>query len=148
MTQTQTQTRIATPHPMTDVVRGAIIGSPLAALLKMELVDVADDVVRVKLPFRDEVTTIGSLVHGGAIAALVDVSATAAAWTKADLMRSPRGRDDRIQPEFPAGRRRQRHRRDGDDHPARQVGAGLRGGRPQRGWRTRRPRHGHLQARP
>jgi uncharacterized protein (TIGR00369 family) len=78
-------------HPMTDVVRGAIVGSPLGSLLKMELVDVADDVVRVKLPFRDEVTTLGSLIHGGAIAALVDVAATAAAWTKADLARSPRG---------------------------------------------------------
>ena len=80
-----------TPHPMTDVVRGAIVGAPLASLLGMELVDVGDDVVRVRLPFRAEVTTIGDLVHGGAIAALVDVSATAAAWTKAELARSPRG---------------------------------------------------------
>lgn len=78
-------------HPMTDVVRGAIVGSPLGRLLGIELVDVGDDVVRVRLPFRDEVTTLGSLVHGGAIAALVDVAATAAAWTKADLARSPRG---------------------------------------------------------
>jgi uncharacterized protein (TIGR00369 family) len=76
---------------MTDVVAGAIVGSPLAALLGIELVDVADDLVVAKLPFRNEVTTIGSLVHGGAISALVDVAATAAAWTKADLARSPRG---------------------------------------------------------
>jgi len=80
-----------TQHPMTDVVRGAIVGAPFAALLGMELVDVGDDVVRVRLPFRAEVTTIGDLVHGGAISALVDVSATAAAWTRADLARSPRG---------------------------------------------------------
>jgi uncharacterized protein (TIGR00369 family) len=78
-------------HPMTDVVRGAIVGSSFGTLLGMELVDVADDVVRVKLPFRNDVTTLGSLIHGGAIAALVDVAATAAAWTKADLARSPRG---------------------------------------------------------
>jgi len=76
---------------MTDVVRGAIVASPLAALLGMELLDVDDDVVSIRLPFRSEVTTIGSLVHGGAISALVDVAATAAAWTKADLARSPRG---------------------------------------------------------
>jgi uncharacterized protein (TIGR00369 family) len=81
----------AAPHPMTDVVRGAIVGSPFSSLLGMELVDVEDDVVRIRLPFRSEVTTIGDLVHGGAIAALVDVSATAAAWTRADLARSPRG---------------------------------------------------------
>lgn len=79
------------PHPMTDVVRGAIVSSPLGTLLGMELVDVGDDVVRVRLPFRDAVTTLGNLVHGGAISALVDVAATAAAWTKADLARSPRG---------------------------------------------------------
>jgi uncharacterized protein (TIGR00369 family) len=81
----------ALEHPMTDIVRGAIVGSPLAALLGMELVDVGDDVVRVRLPFRRDVTTIGDLVHGGAISALVDVAATAAAWTLADLSRSPRG---------------------------------------------------------
>lgn len=78
-------------HVMTDVIRGAIVGSPLAALLGIELIDMADDVVRVHLPFRRELTTIGDLVHGGAISALVDVAATAAAWTKADLARSPRG---------------------------------------------------------
>ncbi|HEY2776170.1 MAG TPA: PaaI family thioesterase [Candidatus Binatia bacterium] len=78
-------------HPMTDVVRSAIVASPLAALLGIELVEVADDLVRARLPFRTEVTTIGDLVHGGAIAALVDVAATAAAWTRADLSRSPRG---------------------------------------------------------
>jgi len=78
-------------HPMTDLVRGAMVESRFGKLLGLELVDVADDVVRVRLPFREDVTTIGNLVHGGAIAALVDVSATAAAWTKADLARSPRG---------------------------------------------------------
>jgi uncharacterized protein (TIGR00369 family) len=78
-------------HPMTGVVQGAIVGAPLAALLGMELVEVEDDLVRVRLPFRSEITTIGDLVHGGAISALVDVSATAAAWTRADLARSPRG---------------------------------------------------------
>lgn len=79
------------PHPMVDLVRGAIVGAPLASLLGVELVDVADDVVVVRLPFRSEVTTIGDLVHGGAISALVDIAATGAAWTRADLTRSPRG---------------------------------------------------------
>lgn len=78
-------------HPMADVVRGAIVGAPLARLLGVELAELADDLVRVRLPFREELTTLGDLVHGGAVAALVDVSATAAAWTRADLSRSPRG---------------------------------------------------------
>jgi uncharacterized protein (TIGR00369 family) len=85
------QAATAPSHPMHDVVRGAIVSSPFGDLLGIELVDVGDDVVRLKLPYRHELTTIGELVHGGAISALVDVAATAAAWTKADLARSPRG---------------------------------------------------------
>src|SRR5262249_54301563 len=65
--------------------------SPLAGLLGIETVEVAPDRVQVRLPFRPEVTTVGDLVHGGAIAALVDVAATAAFWTGADLARNPRG---------------------------------------------------------
>src|SRR5215510_10114041 len=52
---------------------------------------VVEDRVRVRLPFRPEVTTVGDLVHGGAISALIDVAATAAFWTGADLARNPRG---------------------------------------------------------
>ena len=74
-----------------EIIRQAIITSPLAALLGVEPVDVSPDRVRVRLPFRPEVTTVGDLVHGGAISALVDVAATAAAWTGADLTRNPRG---------------------------------------------------------
>jgi uncharacterized protein (TIGR00369 family) len=78
-------------HPMRDLVATAIAASPLGSLLGVELVDVGENVVRVRLPFRHEVTTMGSLVHGGAIAALIDVAATGAVWTKAELARSPRG---------------------------------------------------------
>ena len=74
-----------------DIVRQAIVGSPLASLLGAETVEVAPDCVRVRLPFRAELTTVGELVHGGAIAALIDVAATAAFWTGADLARNPRG---------------------------------------------------------
>jgi uncharacterized protein (TIGR00369 family) len=43
------------------------------------------------MPFRPEVTTIGDVVHGGAISALVDVTATAAAWAGAEDPGSARG---------------------------------------------------------
>src|SRR5262249_16813969 len=72
------------------IIRQAIVASPLAALLGVETVEVAPDLVRVRLPFRSELTTVGDLVHGGAIAALVDVAATAAFWTRADLAQNPR----------------------------------------------------------
>ena len=74
-----------------EIIRQAIITSPLAALLGIETVEVSPDRVRVRLPFRAEVTTVGDLVHGGAIATLIDVAATAAFWTGADLARNPRG---------------------------------------------------------
>jgi uncharacterized protein (TIGR00369 family) len=74
-----------------EIIRQAIVASPLATLLGIETVEVAPDLVRVRLPFRSEVTTFGDRVHGGAIAALIDVAATAAFWTGADLKRNPRG---------------------------------------------------------
>ena len=36
-------------------------------------------------------TTVGDIVHGGAISALIDTAATAAAWSGADLAANPRG---------------------------------------------------------
>lgn len=73
------------------IVGGAIVASPLGRLLGVELVSIERDRVAVRLPFRPEVTTVGDLVHGGAIAALVDVTATAAAWSDVDMTRAPRG---------------------------------------------------------
>jgi uncharacterized protein (TIGR00369 family) len=74
-----------------DIVRQVIVASPLGTLLGTETLEVTTDRVRVGLPYRPEVTTLGDLVHGGAIAALIDVAATAAFWTRADLTRNPRG---------------------------------------------------------
>ena len=77
--------------PNEELVRDAIVRSPLGALLGMAVDSIERDRVRVRLPFRTEVTTIGDLVHGGAISALIDAAATAAAWSGADLSRNPRG---------------------------------------------------------
>ncbi len=75
----------------TSILRDVVVGSPLGRLLRLELADAAPDRVVVRLPFRAEVTTVGDLVHGGAIGALVDVTATAAAWSHVELARQPRG---------------------------------------------------------
>jgi uncharacterized protein (TIGR00369 family) len=90
-----------------DIIRQAIVESPLARLLAVEVVAIERDRVRVRLPFRSEVTTVGDLVHGGAISALVDVAATAAAWTGADLTRNPRGTTIGFSLNFLAPARRQ-----------------------------------------
>ncbi|HEX5064682.1 MAG TPA: ester cyclase [Myxococcota bacterium] len=62
------------------VIEKAIVASPFGNLVGMTCESIAEDRVRVRLPFRPQVTTIGDMVHGGAISALVDVAATAAAW--------------------------------------------------------------------
>lgn len=74
-----------------EIVRQAIVASPLGALLGAETAFVGEDRVGVRLRYRPEVTTVGDLIHGGAISALIDIAATAAFWTGADLARNPRG---------------------------------------------------------
>jgi len=74
-----------------DLVRNVIVGSPFGMLVGVVPETIAPDRVRLRLPFRPEVTTVGDVVHGGAIASLVDVAATAAVWSGADLAASQRG---------------------------------------------------------
>ena len=74
-----------------SLVRDVIVGSPLGSLLGVRLVSCEADRVQVRLPFRHEVTTIGDVVHGGAISGLVDTAATAAAWSGADTAEQARG---------------------------------------------------------
>jgi uncharacterized protein (TIGR00369 family) len=91
-----------TPEP---VVR-RISMSPLARLLGFELVEWAPERVTIKMPFRDDVTTVGDLVHGGAIAALADTTATAVAWAGVDAANPPqRGTTVTLAVDFMAGAR-------------------------------------------
>src|SRR5262245_48246216 len=74
-----------------QLVDRAIVGSGYGTLLGLELVDVEVDCVRVRLPFRPEVTTYADVVHGGAIAGLVDAAATAAVWASPSIAQGSRG---------------------------------------------------------
>jgi len=82
------------PDAVRRLVDGAIVGSPYGKLLGLELVSAEPDRVRVKLPYRLDVTTLGDTVHGGAIAGLVDAAATAAFWAHPEA--SPRARGTTI----------------------------------------------------
>jgi uncharacterized protein (TIGR00369 family) len=73
------------------LVERVIVGSPYGRLLGLVLESCETDRVVVRLPYRDEVTTLGDTVHGGAIAGLVDTAATAAFWAKADIAPGSRG---------------------------------------------------------
>ena len=61
-----------------------ILSSPLSRALKMELVDAQREAVVTRMPFRMENTTVGDQIHGGAISAFIDTTATAAAWVGLD----------------------------------------------------------------
>ncbi|MDA0169027.1 PaaI family thioesterase [Solirubrobacter taibaiensis] len=54
--------------------------SPFVRLLGIELVDVGTDRATVRLPFREDLVTIADVVHGGALASLIDMAAVSAAW--------------------------------------------------------------------
>src|SRR5215218_10688829 len=63
-----------------EIIRGFVPASPLVGLLGIELESVEPDVARLRLPFRPELATMGEVVHGGAIASLLDTASMAAAW--------------------------------------------------------------------
>jgi uncharacterized protein (TIGR00369 family) len=73
------------------LIEAGIVGGPFARLVGLRTESIEIDRVRLRLPFRSEVTTVGEMVHGGAIASLVDVAATAAAWAHPDSSLEARG---------------------------------------------------------
>jgi len=87
------------------IIAEHIAAAPLAHLLGIALERVEPDLAVLRLPFRDALTTIGDLVHGGAVGALVDVAATAAAWTGARLDAGPRGTTVSLTVNYLAGAR-------------------------------------------
>ena len=74
-----------------SLVEGFIVGSPYGRLLGVVTEAIEVDRVCFRLPYRDALTTIGDMVHGGAIAGLVDVAATAACWASPTVDPSARG---------------------------------------------------------
>ena len=65
------------------LIRQVVAASPFAVLLGLEVVETADGRAVLRMPFREELVTIGRTVHGGALASLLDTTAMAAAWSGA-----------------------------------------------------------------
>lgn len=63
-----------------DVMRQFVPSSPFVVHLGIELVALGDGTAELRLPYRPELATLGTTVHGGAIATLIDTAAMAAAW--------------------------------------------------------------------
>lgn len=93
-----------------QIARAWLEHSPFVRHLGVRLESLAPDEAHLVLPFQESLPTTDVTVHGGAIAALVDIAATAAAWSGArlhgpirgttvslsvDMMRASRGEDVR-----------------------------------------------------
>jgi uncharacterized protein (TIGR00369 family) len=81
----------ALPENVRQLLETAIVRSPYGKLLDLSIVSAEPDRVRVKLPYRADVTTLGDTVHGGAIAGLVDAAATASFWAHPSASPQARG---------------------------------------------------------
>ncbi len=73
------------------LMREFVPASPFAVLLGIQVAELAADRAVLTLPDRQELTTMADIVHGGALAALVDTAAMAAAWCTDDPPVSLRG---------------------------------------------------------
>ncbi|MBV9519283.1 MAG: PaaI family thioesterase [Hyphomicrobiales bacterium] len=70
---------------LAERIEQLLIGSPVARRLGIELQELVVDRATLSLPFRAENVTIEDIVHGGVIAALIDVAGVAAALSGAEF---------------------------------------------------------------
>jgi uncharacterized protein (TIGR00369 family) len=76
---------------MIEFVTAFVRNSPFGKGIGLRLEEIEPDRARLVLPFDSAVTTYADVVHGGAVSTLVDVAATAAAWSGAEPTDAPRG---------------------------------------------------------
>ena len=77
-----------------EIMRQFVPASPLVRHLGIELRALEPDRAELLLPFDERLATVGDVVHGGAIASLIDTAGMAATWADPD-----------VEPESVAGRR-------------------------------------------
>ena len=74
-----------------EVIAQVLPQSPFVAKLGVIADRLDDDEVRLRLPWSPSNTTVGDMVHGGAIATLADLTVMAAAWCGAQAPDNLRG---------------------------------------------------------
>lgn len=79
------------PQSGADFIRQFLPTSPYVGHLGIRLTDMQPGVATLTLPFADSLVTIGNIVHGGAIASLIDTAAMVAAWSDAPASDNLRG---------------------------------------------------------
>jgi uncharacterized protein (TIGR00369 family) len=88
-----------------ELIEAFVPQSPLVRHLGIELRALRPDEAELALPFSERVVTIGDVVHGGAISALIDTAATAAAWSDETIPESPSGSTVALSVDFVAAAR-------------------------------------------
>lgn len=79
------------PQSGADIIRQFLPTSPYVGHLGIRLTDMQPGVATLTLPFADSLVTIGHIVHGGAIASLIDTAAMVAAWSDVPVSGNLRG---------------------------------------------------------
>lgn len=74
-----------------DIIRQYLLTSPYVGHLGIQLTTMQAGMAVLTLPFADTLVTIGTIVHGGAIASLIDTAAAVAAWSDAEVPANVRG---------------------------------------------------------
>ncbi|MBC7277526.1 PaaI family thioesterase [Nocardioides sp.] len=74
-----------------EVMRDFLPSSPFVQHLGVRLADLGAGTARLVLPYDERLVTIGTTIHGGAVATLADTAAMAAAWSGAPAPESLRG---------------------------------------------------------
>jgi uncharacterized protein (TIGR00369 family) len=74
-----------------EIMRRFLPSSPFPGHLGIRLVDLGPGSARLGLPFAEALVTVGSTVHGGAVASLIDTAAMVAAWSGGEVPDKLRG---------------------------------------------------------
>ena len=63
-----------------EIMKQFIPASPFVALLGVQLEEISDGAATLLVPYRPDLTTVGTMMHGGLIAAAADIGIMVAAW--------------------------------------------------------------------
>ncbi|HET8845421.1 MAG TPA: PaaI family thioesterase [Ktedonobacteraceae bacterium] len=80
-------------HPLSgaEIMSQFVPSSPFNKLLGFKIAEIQPGMATLALPFTEDLVTAGTIVHGGAIASLIDVAAAVAAWSDAEVPANLRG---------------------------------------------------------
>lgn len=87
------------------IMREFLAHSPFVGHLGIRIESLEPDCANLVLPFAEPIVTVGDLVHGGAISALVDTAAMAASWSTDSPPANLRGTTVGLSIDFLAGGR-------------------------------------------